>query len=95
VEAACEQRRSTLRSTRAGARGRINLYASSRGVALAVRILPRKVPALHELGFPLPIDELAMLPSRPVLAAGATGLGRATLASLARGAIAPVVVLSR
>ena len=90
VEARLRERRSLDASLDlgAGARGRINLYASSRGVALAVRILPRKVPALHELGFPLPIDELAMLPHGLVLAVGATGSGKSTtLASLAREAL--------
>jgi twitching motility protein PilT len=91
VEARLGERRSLDASLDlgAGARGRINVYASSRGVALAVRILPRKIPSLRELGFPLPIDELAMLPHGLVLAVGATGSGKSTtLASLAAEALA-------
>jgi len=71
-----------------GARGRINVYLTSKGAALAVRILPRAVPRLAELGFPLPIDDLAMLPHGLVLVVGATGSGKSTtLAALAAEAL--------
>jgi twitching motility protein PilT len=91
VEARLAERRSLDASLDLGnsARGRINVYRSSKGIALAVRILPRKIPSLHELGFPLPIDELAMLPHGLVLAVGATGSGKSTtLASLAAETLA-------
>lgn len=71
-----------------GARGRVNVYTTSRGVAMAIRLLPRSIPGLTSLGFPLPIEELAHLPNGLVLVTGATGSGKSTtLAALAQHAI--------
>lgn len=71
-----------------GGRGRLNAFRTSRGLALAIRILPRSVPTLHSLGFPIGIDDLANLPNGLVLATGATGSGKSsTLAALAQHAI--------
>ncbi len=72
-----------------GGRGRVNVYASSRGLTMAIRLLPRAIPSLGSLGFPLPIDELAELPHGLVLVTGATGSGKSTtLAALAQEALA-------
>ncbi|NUP13513.1 MAG: PilT/PilU family type 4a pilus ATPase [Polyangiaceae bacterium] len=72
-----------------GARGRVNVYATSRGLAMALRILPREVPALKSLGFPVPLDDLARLPNGLVLVTGATGSGKSTtLAALTQEAVA-------
>lgn len=71
-----------------GGRGRLNAFRTSRGLAIAIRILPRNVPTLQSLGFPIPIDDLASLPNGLVLATGATGSGKSTtLAALAQHAI--------
>lgn len=71
-----------------GGRGRLNVYGTSRGLAMALRILPDRVPALASLGFPLQLDDLAHLPNGLVLVTGATGSGKSTtLAALAQHAL--------
>ncbi|MBK6519418.1 MAG: PilT/PilU family type 4a pilus ATPase [Polyangiaceae bacterium] len=71
-----------------GARGRVNVYATSRGLAMAIRVLADRVPTLGSLGFPIAIDDLGHLPNGLVLVTGATGSGKSTtLAALAQHAI--------
>ncbi|HWL87078.1 MAG TPA: ATPase, T2SS/T4P/T4SS family, partial [Polyangiaceae bacterium] len=84
-------------STSDGARARVNVYRTSEGIAAALRFLPRSVPALTTLGFPLPIDDLVEFPHGLVLLCGATGSGKSTtLAALAQTALTrrSIVLLS-
>jgi twitching motility protein PilT len=68
-----------------GARGRLNVYQTADGVAAALRLLPTELIRIDELGFPVPIDELASLPHGLVIATGPTGSGKSTtLVALAR-----------
>ncbi len=61
-----------------GHRARMNVYRGSRGVAAALRLLAPRVPRLAELHVPVPIEDLAYLPSGLVLVTGATGAGKST-----------------
>ena len=68
---------------------RINVFRTSKGLAAAIRVLPRGIPALEELGFPVPVSELASLPNGLVIVSGPTGCGKSTtLAALVQGALA-------
>ncbi len=71
-----------------GGRARVNVFRTASGLAAALRFLPRAPRALSELGFPVPLDDLAMLPNGLVLATGVTGAGKSTtLAALASAAL--------
>ncbi len=72
-----------------GARARLNVYRTLRGLAAAIRLLPPMTRALGDLGFPVPIHDLARLPHGLVLVTGATGSGKTTtLAALAKETLA-------
>ncbi|MFO0550788.1 MAG: PilT/PilU family type 4a pilus ATPase [Polyangiaceae bacterium] len=76
------------------ARARVNAYRTARGLAAAFRLLPSRIPMLGELGFPIPLDDLATLPNGLVLITGATGSGKSTtVASLVREILARRSVL--
>jgi twitching motility protein PilT len=67
-----------------GGRARVNVFRTSRGLAAAIRFLPRVARPVDELGFPVAIDDLAMLSNGLVLTTGVTGSGKSTtLAALA------------
>jgi twitching motility protein PilT len=77
-----------------GHRGRMNVYRSSAGLSVAIRVLARLPPTLAELSYPMPIDDLAMMPSGLVIVTGATGSGKSTtLGALAREVLARRSVL--
>lgn len=67
------------------ARFRVHAFRQRGAVALAVRVIPNRVPSLEELGLPPVLGELALRPAGLVLVAGAPGSGRSTtLAALVR-----------
>jgi twitching motility protein PilT len=69
-------------------RVRVHVYAAFNGVAAAIRLLPPTAPSLAELGMPLPLDDLAMMPHGLVLLCGPAGSGKSTtLAALAQEAL--------
>ncbi len=69
-------------------RFRLNLYRASNRLAAAIRVLPPGAPALAELHFPVPIDDLVDFPHGLVIVCGPTGSGKsATLAALAEEAV--------
>jgi twitching motility protein PilT len=71
-----------------GGRARINVFRTSKGLAAAIRFLPRAPRGIDELGFPVPIEDLAMIPNGIVLTTGVTGSGKSTtLAALASVAL--------
>jgi twitching motility protein PilT len=71
-----------------GGRARINVFRTSKGLAAAIRFLPRAPRGIDDLGFPVPIEDLAMIPNGIVLTTGVTGSGKSTtLAALASVAL--------
>jgi pilus retraction protein PilT len=60
------------------ARLRINFFTTTRGLSLAVRILPGHVPTIDELNLHPSLHEIAKLTSGLVLICGATGVGKTT-----------------
>ncbi len=73
-----------------GPRGRAprvrgNVYRSSHGLAVALRLLPPEAPALDALAHGGLLSDLALLPNGLVVVSGPTGSGKSTtLAALAR-----------
>lgn len=67
------------------ARFRGNAYHQRGSAALALRLIPRIVPTLEELGIPAAVSALADAPQGLVLVTGPTGSGKSTtLAALVR-----------
>ncbi|HTJ83694.1 MAG TPA: PilT/PilU family type 4a pilus ATPase [Polyangiaceae bacterium] len=68
-----------------GARARVNVYRTLRGLAAAIRLLPPATRSLDDLGFPVRVNDLAELPHGLVLVTGSTGSGKSTtLTALAK-----------
>ena len=67
-------------SVRVGALGRfrVNLHRTRRGAAAAIRVLPKRIPPLAELGLPKSLYELTKATRGLVLVTGATGSGKTT-----------------
>jgi len=67
-------------SLRAGALGRfrVNLHRTRRGAAAAIRVLPKRIPPLAELGLPESLYDLTKGTRGLVLVTGATGSGKTT-----------------
>jgi twitching motility protein PilT len=59
-------------------RFRINLHRERGRAAVAIRLLPTKVPKLQSLGLPQSVELLAQLPRGLVLIGGPTGSGKTT-----------------
>jgi twitching motility protein PilT len=69
-------------------RVRAHVFRSEGGRAVSIRLLPRHAPSLASLQFPVPLDDLIMLPHGLVLVCGAAGSGKSTtLAALAQEAL--------
>ena len=60
------------------ARLRINIFATMRGLSLAIRILPGHIPTIDELNLHPSLDEIANLKAGLVLTCGPTGVGKTT-----------------
>ena len=60
------------------ARLRINFFTTTRGLSLAIRILPGRIPTIDELNLHPSLHEIAKLKSSLVLICGATGVGKTT-----------------
>lgn len=64
-------------------RFRVNAYKQRGSYALAMRIIPLKIPKIDELGLPPIIKDLARVPRGLILVTGPTGSGKSTtLASM-------------
>lgn len=61
-----------------GARLRINIFQTLRGLSLAIRILPGHIPTVDELNLHPSLNEIAKLKSGLVLNCGPTGTGKTT-----------------
>jgi twitching motility protein PilT len=59
-------------------RFRINVHMQRGSVEAAIRLVPRRVPVLCELGLPPIVAELARKPNGLVLVTGPTGVGKTT-----------------
>lgn len=59
-------------------RFRVNLHRNRRGAAAAVRVLPKRIPPLAELGLPESLYDLTKATRGLVLVTGATGSGKTT-----------------
>jgi twitching motility protein PilT len=59
-------------------RFRINLHRTRRGSAAAIRLLPRTIPSLGELGLPPALDDLTIAVRGLILVTGPTGCGKST-----------------
>ena len=57
---------------------RCHFYRTIHGMALAIRILPRKIPTLNQLGLPDSVSELLKEKSGLVIVSGPTGSGKST-----------------
>lgn len=72
-----------LAKTVAGARLRINVFRSHRGLSLAIRFLPGRIPSVEQLNLLSSLQELTYHRSGLILICGATGSGKSTtIASL-------------
>lgn len=60
------------------ARLRINIFTTTRGLSLAIRILPGHIPTIEELNLHPSLNEIAQLKSGLVLNCGPTGVGKTT-----------------
>jgi twitching motility protein PilT len=67
----------SLRVPRLG-RFRVNLHRTRLGSAAALRVLPKKIPALSELGLPESLYDLTKATRGLVIVTGATGSGKTT-----------------
>jgi len=61
-----------------GARLRINFFTTTRGISLAIRILPGHIPTIDELNLHPSLKEIAKLKAGLVLTCGSTGVGKTT-----------------
>ena len=59
-------------------RFRVNVYMEAKGPAVALRLIPDKIPTLEDLGMDEIIKSLAMMKSGLFLVTGATGMGKST-----------------
>ena len=57
---------------------RWHFYRTIHGMALAIRILPQKIPTLNQLGLPDSVSELLKEKSGLVIVSGPTGSGKST-----------------
>lgn len=69
-------------------RFRVNLHRTRTGTAAALRVLPRRVPTLAELGLPETLAELTRSARGLLLVTGATGSGKSTTLAALVGRIA-------
>ena len=65
-------------SLRNVARFRVNVFRDRGTVAAAMRLIPRKIPTIRDLGLPLIFEKLAKRPRGLFLVTGPTGSGKST-----------------
>jgi twitching motility protein PilT len=57
---------------------RINIFNTTRGLSLAIRLLPGRIPSLEQLNIHPSLKEIARLKSGLILICGSTGAGKTT-----------------
>ena len=60
------------------ARYRANFFRQNRGISAVFREIPQRISTVEELGLPIMLRELALLPKGLVLVTGPTGSGKST-----------------
>ena len=65
-------------TTVSNARLRINVFNATRGLSLAIRILPGRIPSIDELNLHPSLNEIPKLKKGLVLNCGPTGMGKTT-----------------
>jgi twitching motility protein PilT len=65
-------------SPRDGERYRFNVYRKMGGVGCAIRVVPKTLPSLDDLGLPPVVKKLAIAHQGLLLVTGATGTGKST-----------------
>ena len=60
------------------ARYRANFFRQNRGISAVFREIPQRIGTVEELGLPIMLRELALLPKGLVLVTGPTGSGKST-----------------
>jgi twitching motility protein PilT len=60
------------------ARLRINVFSTTRGLSMAIRILPGHIPTIEELNLHPSLDDIAKIKSGLILYCGSTGVGKST-----------------
>lgn len=60
-------------------RFRVNIYSERKGPAIAMRLIPDKIPTFEELSVDDVLKSLAMMKQGMILFTGATGMGKSTL----------------
>jgi len=60
------------------ARLRINVFTTTRGLSMAIRILPGHIPTIEELNLHPSLDDIAKIKSGLILYCGSTGVGKST-----------------
>lgn len=60
------------------ARLRINVFTTTRGLSMAIRILPGHIPTIEELNLHPSLDDIAKVKSGLILYCGPTGVGKST-----------------
>lgn len=60
------------------ARFRVNVYKDRGNIAAALRLIPRQIPTISELGLPEILQELIVRPRGLILVTGPTGSGKST-----------------
>jgi twitching motility protein PilT len=60
------------------ARLRINFFTTTRGISMAIRLLPGRIPTIDELNLHPSLHEISKIKSGLILTCGATGVGKTT-----------------
>ena len=60
------------------ARLRINVFTTTRGLSMAIRILPGHIPTIEELNLHPSLNDIAKIKSGLILYCGSTGVGKST-----------------
>lgn len=60
---------------------RVNVFSTVRGISLAIRLLPAKIPSIAMLNLHPSLEKIAELPTGLILLCGPTGCGKSTTAA--------------
>ena len=59
-------------------RFRVNVYRHVAGIAVAMRVIPQRIPTLDELGLPAAVKQIVSQPKGLILVTGPAGCGKST-----------------
>ena len=78
VDALKKKRAIDFSAKKIGRRFRVNIYYQRNFPALALRLIPDKIPTLEEIGVPIALKKLLNLTQGLILVTGRTGSGKST-----------------